>query len=70
VEGFSKRSREQLFGHTGHNKVVIFDKGSHRVGEFVEVTISGATSATLFGHVSIKEATSATLFGIECVNNT
>ena len=49
VEGFSKRSRDQLFGHTGHNKVVIFDKGVHRVGEQVNVMITKATSATLFG---------------------
>ena len=49
VEGFSKRSRDQLFGHTEHNKVVIFDKGNHRVGDFVNVRIEDATSATLFG---------------------
>jgi len=49
VEGFSKRSREQLFGHTTHNKVVIFNKGNHRVGDFVDVHIDRATSATLFG---------------------
>jgi tRNA-2-methylthio-N6-dimethylallyladenosine synthase len=49
VEGVSKRSREQLFGHTEHNKVVIFDKGVHRVGDFVKIHIESATSATLFG---------------------
>lgn len=49
VEGFSKRSREQLFGRTSQNKVVIFDKGSHRIGDFVIVKITGSTSATLFG---------------------
>lgn len=49
VEGFSKRSREQLFGRTSQNKVVIFDKGSHRIGDFVNVKITGSTSATLFG---------------------
>lgn len=49
VEGFSKRSREQLFGRTSPNKVVIFDKGNHRVGELVKVRITGHTSATLFG---------------------
>lgn len=56
VEGFSKRSREQLFGHTEHNKVVIFDKGDHRVGDFVEVQIEDATSATLFGKEVVKNA--------------
>ncbi|GHT22860.1 tRNA-2-methylthio-N(6)-dimethylallyladenosine synthase [Bacteroidia bacterium] len=49
VEGFSKRSREQLFGRTSQNKVVIFDKGSHRVGDLVTVVITDASSATLFG---------------------
>lgn len=49
VEGFSKRSREQLFGRTSQNKVVIFDKGTYRVGDFVKVRITGNTSATLFG---------------------
>ncbi|MDR2949656.1 MAG: tRNA (N6-isopentenyl adenosine(37)-C2)-methylthiotransferase MiaB [Prevotella sp.] len=49
VEGFSKRSKEQLFGRTSQNKVVIFDKGSHRIGDFVTVRITGNTSATLFG---------------------
>lgn len=56
VEGFSKRSRDQLFGHTEHNKVVIFDKGKHRVGEFVNVHIEDATSATLFGEEIVKNA--------------
>lgn len=49
VEGFSKRSREQLFGRTSQNKVVIFDKAGYRIGQFVNVKITRATSATLFG---------------------
>ena len=49
VEGFSKRSREQLFGRTSQNKVVVFDKGSHRIGEFVRVKVNDASSATLLG---------------------
>jgi tRNA-2-methylthio-N6-dimethylallyladenosine synthase len=49
VEGFSKRSREQLFGRTSQNKVVIFDKSGYRVGDRVTVKIESATSATLFG---------------------
>ncbi|MCC8145409.1 MAG: tRNA (N6-isopentenyl adenosine(37)-C2)-methylthiotransferase MiaB [Bacteroidales bacterium] len=49
VEGFSKRSREQLFGRTSQNKVVIFDKNNHRIGEKVIVQIKEATAATLFG---------------------
>lgn len=49
IEGFSKRSREQLFGRTSQNKVVIFDKKNYHVGQFVNVRIVKATSATLFG---------------------
>ena len=49
VEGFSKRSREQLCGRTEQNKMVVFDKGSHHIGETVKVRITGSTSATLLG---------------------
>ena len=49
VEGFSKRSREQLMGRTEQNKAVVFDKKGHHIGERVMVKITGATSATLLG---------------------
>ena len=51
VEGTSKRSREQLYGRTEQNKVVIFDRGAHRPGQTVRVRITGSTSATLLGEV-------------------
>ena len=51
VEGFSKRSREQLCGRTEQNKMVVFDKGSHHIGETVRVRIVGSTSATLLGEI-------------------
>ena len=51
VEGTSKRSREQLFGRTQQNKVVVFDRGAHRIGEFVWVRITDSSSATLKGEV-------------------
>lgn len=51
IEGFSKRSREQLFGRTSQNKVVIFDKQDFHVGQFIQVKITRASSATLFGEV-------------------
>ena len=51
VEGFSKRSREQLCGRTEQNKMVVFDKGSRHIGETVRVRITGATSATLLGEI-------------------
>lgn len=49
AEGFSKRSREQLFGRTEQNKVVVFDKGVCHIGQTVRVRITGSTSATLLG---------------------
>jgi len=49
VEGYSKRSREQLCGRTSQNKMVVFDKGNHHIGDLVKVRITGSTSATLFG---------------------
>ena len=49
VEGFSKRSREQLCGRTEQNNMVVFNKGNHHIGETVRVKITGSTSATLFG---------------------
>lgn len=49
VEGFSKRSREQFFGRTDQNKVIIFDKKNHKLGDLVKLRVTGYTSATLFG---------------------
>lgn len=51
VEGYSKRSRQQLCGRTEQGKMVVFDKGTHHPGEFVRVRITGSTSATLFGEL-------------------
>ena len=49
VEGFSKRSRDQLCGRTEQNKMVVFPKAGHHIGETVQVKITGSTSATLLG---------------------
>ena len=49
VEGTSKRSRQQLFGRTSQNKVVVFDRGNHRIGDYVRVRITDSSSATLRG---------------------
>ena len=51
VEGYSKRSRQQLCGRTEQGKMVVFDKGAHHPGELVQVRIIGSTSATLFGEL-------------------
>ncbi len=49
VEGESKRSADQLCGRTSQNKMVVFDRGNHRAGEYVRVRITGSSPATLFG---------------------
>lgn len=49
VEGTSKRSKEELFGRTSQNKVVVFPKGDIRPGMFVHVKVTDASSATLRG---------------------
>ena len=51
AEGVSKRSRDQLYGRTEQNRVVVFDRGTHRVGEFIRVRITESSSATLKGEV-------------------
>lgn len=51
VEGVSKRSKDQLFGRTEQNKVVVFDRGDHHIGDFVQVKITESSSATLKGIV-------------------
>lgn len=49
VEGRSKRSEDHLFGRTSQNKVVVFPKGNHKVGDLVQVKVFSSTSATLIG---------------------
>ncbi len=49
VEGESRRNTEQLFGRTSQNKVVVFDRGDHKAGDYLRVRVTGCTSATLFG---------------------
>ena len=54
IEGVSKRSREELFGRTGQNKVVIVPRGSLRIGQTVPVVITESSSATLKGKGKVK----------------
>jgi tRNA-2-methylthio-N6-dimethylallyladenosine synthase len=51
IEGTSKRSADHLSGRTSQNKVVVFPKGKHKKGEYVNVLIERSTSATLIGKV-------------------
>lgn len=49
VEGYSKRSREDLFGRTEQNKVIVFPKRNYHIGDRVMVKVDEASSATLIG---------------------
>ncbi|MEW5845769.1 MAG: tRNA (N6-isopentenyl adenosine(37)-C2)-methylthiotransferase MiaB [Bacteroidota bacterium] len=51
IEGESKKSKDEFFGRTSQNKVVVFPKGNHKVGEFVFVKITDCTPATLIGRI-------------------
>lgn len=49
VEGYSKRSHDDFFGRTSQNKVIVFPKSGHHIGDFVNVKVLQSTSATLIG---------------------
>ncbi len=51
VEGYSKKSRNQLFGKSSENKVVVFDKNEKKIGEYVQIIIKDVTVATLLGEI-------------------
>ncbi|MBO7119729.1 MAG: tRNA (N6-isopentenyl adenosine(37)-C2)-methylthiotransferase MiaB [Bacteroidaceae bacterium] len=55
IEGVSKRSRDELFGRTGQNKVVIVPRGDLRIGQTVRVVITESSSATLKGVLRNEE---------------
>ncbi|MCK5782503.1 MAG: tRNA (N6-isopentenyl adenosine(37)-C2)-methylthiotransferase MiaB [Flavobacteriales bacterium] len=49
IESTSKRSDEEWQGRTSHNSVVVFPKEHYKVGDFVNVEVFDATTATLKG---------------------
>lgn len=49
VEGFSKRSEDDLYGRNDQNKVVVFPKGEYKKGDYVMVKINSCTAGTLIG---------------------
>lgn len=51
VEGYSKRSREQMCGRSSQNKMIVFNKGNARPGDYVMVKVHEASSATLIGEI-------------------
>ncbi len=54
IEGISKKSHEQLYGRNSQNKVIVFNREGHRVGECVMVRVEKVTKATLLGSVVSK----------------
>ena len=51
VEGNSKKSNQHHFGKTDNNKIVVFAKGSEKIGSYVDVKITACTTGTLLGHL-------------------
>ena len=51
VEGFSKRSHEDMYGRTSQYKTVVFPRAGRHIGELVQVRIKSASAATLLGEV-------------------
>ena len=52
VEGYSKRSKEDMYGRTSQYKTVVFPRNGRHIGEFVKVHILEATAATLKGIIA------------------
>lgn len=51
IEGYSKKSDQQVFGRTSSNKVVLIDAADHKKGDYVKVKVTDSTTGTLFGSV-------------------
>ena len=52
VEGYSKRSKEDMYGRTSQYKTVIFPRQGRHIGELVKVRILEASAATLKGEIA------------------
>ena len=51
VEGFSKRSHDDMFGRTSQYKTVVFPRAGRHIGELVQVRVLEASAATLRGEI-------------------
>ena len=51
IEGFSKRSREDMYGRTSQYKTVVFPREGNHIGEVVRVRINSVSAATLKGEI-------------------
>ena len=54
VEGFSKRSKEDMYGRTSQYKTVVFPRTDQKVGDLVNVHVLEASAATLRGQIVEK----------------
>ena len=51
VEGFSKRSHDDMYGRTQQYKTVVFPRTDQKVGDIVKVRVLEASAATLRGEI-------------------
>ncbi len=51
IEGLSKKSDQEFYGRTSQNTVVVFPKGNHKIGEYINVHVNDCTRGTLLGSV-------------------
>ena len=51
IEGTSKKNADQLYGRNDQNKVVVFPKGTHKKGDYINIKVSACTAGTLLGEV-------------------
>jgi len=51
IEGFSKRSKDDLSGRNSENKVVVFPRKNYKKGDYVDVLVNECTAATLLGEI-------------------
>ena len=49
IEGTSKKNENDFYGRTDQNKVVVFAKGDHKLGDYVTTKIIDCTAGTLIG---------------------
>ena len=54
VEGFSKRSHDDMYGRTQQYKTVVFPRTDQKVGDIVYVPVLEASAATLRGEIVEK----------------
>lgn len=51
IEGYSKKSEDDLYGRNDQNKVIVFPKENYKKGDYVMVEVHDCTAGTLIGKV-------------------